>query len=57
MKSRNLKKKTEKHDFENLLESLKIENEYHWRKKYSSLKKEGKITYHWGFVKIRISKN
>ena len=27
-----IEKKTEKHDFENLLESLKIENEYHWRK-------------------------
>ena len=36
---RNLKYQTEKHDHENILKSLKIDNEYH-KKKYKSLIKK-----------------
>ena len=36
---KNLKYQTEKHDYENILKSLKIDNEY-YRKKYKSLKKK-----------------
>ena len=35
---KNLKYQTEKHDHENILKSLKIDNEY-YKKKYKSLKK------------------
>ena len=37
---KNLKYQTEKHDHENLLKSLKIDNEY-YKKKYKSLNKKG----------------
>ena len=36
---RDLKYKTEKHDYENLLKSLKIDNEY-YKKKYKCVKKK-----------------
>ena len=36
---KDLKNGTEKHDYENLLKSLKIDNEY-YRKKYKSLNKK-----------------
>ena len=36
---KNLKYQNEKHDHENILKSLKIDNE-HYRKKYKSLKKK-----------------
>ena len=36
---KNLKYQTEKHDYENILKSLKIDNEY-YKKKYKSLKKK-----------------
>ena len=36
---KNLKYQTEKHDHENILKSLKIDNEY-YRKKYKSLNKK-----------------
>ena len=42
---RNLKYQTEKHDHENILKSLKIDNEY-YKKKYNSLnKKESIVNY------------
>ena len=36
---KNLKNQTEKHDYENILKSLKVDNEY-YRKKYKSLNKK-----------------
>ena len=36
---KNLKYQTEKHDYENILKSLKIDNEY-YKKKYKSLNKK-----------------
>ena len=39
MKLKNLKYQTEKHDFENILKSLKSDNEY-YKKKYKNLNKE-----------------
>ena len=43
---KNLKYQTEEHDHENILKSLKIDNEY-YKKKYKSLKKkENIINYH-----------
>ena len=41
---KNLKCQTEKHDFENILKSLKIDNEY-YKKKYKSLIKKN-VNYH-----------
>ena len=40
-----LKYKTEKHDFENILKSLKNDNES-YKKKYKSLNKKNIINYH-----------
>ena len=39
MKMKNLKYQTEKHDYENILKSLKIDNEY-YKKKNKSLNKQ-----------------
>ena len=36
---KNLKYQTEKHDYENILKSLKVDNEY-YKKKYKSLNKK-----------------
>ena len=41
---KNLKYQTEKHDHQNILKSLKNDNEY-YKKKYKSLKKESIINY------------
>ena len=41
---KDLKYQTEEHDHENILKSLKIDNEY-FKKKYNSLKK-GFVNYH-----------
>ena len=43
--NRNLKCRKEKHDHENILESLKIDNEY-YKKNYKSSKKESNKKYH-----------
>ena len=42
---RELQYKTEKHDYENILKSLKNDNEY-YKKKYKSLNKKSIIKYH-----------
>ena len=43
---KNLKYQAEKHDHENIIKSLKIDNEY-YKKKYKNLnKKESIINYH-----------
>ena len=42
---RNLKYQTEKHDHENILKSLEIDNEY-YKKKYKNLNKKNIINYH-----------
>ena len=49
------KYQTEKHDHENILKSLTIDNEY-YKKKYKSLNKESIINYHRNFIRIGISK-
>ena len=40
-----LKYQTEKHDYENILKSLKVDNDYH-KKKYKNLKKKEDITHY-----------
>ena len=42
---KNLEYQAEKHDHENILKFLKIDNDY-YKKKYGSLKKVGFINYH-----------
>ena len=49
---KSLKYQREKHDHENILKSLKIDNEY-YKKKYKSLK-ESIIKYYRNFDRIRI---
>ena len=49
---KNLKNETEKHDHENILKSLKSDNES-YKKKYKSLKKESIINYHRNFDWVR----
>ena len=54
---KNLKYQTEKHDHENILKSLKVDNEY-YKKKYKSLnKKNVLLKYHGNFNWIRINYN
>ena len=52
---RNLKNQTEKHDHENILKSLKIDNEYYRKKSLN--KKKVFFHYHRNIVRMGISYN